>query len=646
MTAPRASARFPITELTHSHERTPQLGWNQFSELLHVHLREQNYEISAREKIALISCAAILSASHTAENEKFVSAFLVHVALLEHTNLVQRSFPRPAKEANPRHARFFAEFSYIAIDLIQHWRDSPDEQLTNRDIFDLVDGRLYRHVFDRLDSINLIVDVGPYARCVRALVGVHVLTTCSPAVSLRKAKQLGSLWPRLDRGTEHVGQMRTVLPFSHPVLDKYLSEVRLETDSVKEPKATSRIFHELTHWHNAKRPLDPKQARQPLGFHARKRNQKFMADTIAYSASLTNASGKNIDPEIIVTQVETARQSAQRKNPKPQYGPRPSKTKKEPSGRQAALDAAKALQAKKLKTKSSDALANWDRLCGEFERERDLVKRYIKVSRYFQGVPTSDRQVVEAEVLLYLCNTLALLRSSPGYRMEPRGLSILALAWAHARELLNFPMNTITGVYMSQLAGALGLPVSSTAASSVVRKLPFKMPLADLLLLPAKTAEFRLEHCGPYLERSFDSRSDTRVPFHPDAWQREVLDAIDQNKSLFVVAPTSAGKTFISFYAMKKVLLSSDSDILVYVAPTKALVNQIAAEIQARFSKSYRQDGRSVSGDSYKRLSCQYPGRLSDLCHGATCIADHAPVSVQRTEPCFVGAKSEAYHLR
>jgi superfamily II RNA helicase len=96
------------------------------------------------------------------------------------------------------------------------------------------------------------------------------------------------------------------------------------------------------------------------------------------------------------------------------------------------------------------------------------------------------------------------------------------------------------------------------------------------------------------LERGFDSAPDRRVPFSPDGWQSRVLDAIDANKSLFVVAPTSSGKTFISFYAMKKVLQSSDDDILVYVAPTKALVNQIAAEVQARFSKAYSKAGRSV----------------------------------------------------
>jgi len=45
---------------------------------------------------------------------------------------------------------------------------------------------------------------------------------------------------------------------------------------------------------------------------------------------------------------------------------------------------------------------------------------------------------------------------------------------------------------------------------------------------------------------------------------------------------------------MRKVLESNDNDVLVYVAPTKALVNQIAAEIQARYSKKFKFGGKSV----------------------------------------------------
>lgn len=58
---------------------------------------------------------------------------------------------------------------------------------------------------------------------------------------------------------------------------------------------------------------------------------------------------------------------------------------------------------------------------------------------------------------------------------------------------------------------------------------------------------------GEHMVRSLDSKPDSRVNFEPDAWQRDVLDKIDRDESMLIVAPTSSGKTFISFAAMEKV---------------------------------------------------------------------------------------------
>lgn len=70
----------------------------------------------------------------------------------------------------------------------------------------------------------------------------------------------------------------------------------------------------------------------------------------------------------------------------------------------------------------------------------------------------------------------------------------------------------------------------------------------------------------------------------------------DRGNSWSVVTPTSFGKTYISFSAMKKVLEESNS-VLVYVTPTKVLINQTAPRINAHYSKShYGKTGKSVYG--------------------------------------------------
>ncbi|KAJ4307321.1 hypothetical protein N0V88_000704 [Collariella sp. IMI 366227] len=253
----------------------------------------------------------------------------------------------------------------------------------------------------------------------------------------------------------------------------------------------------MTHWHNSKVPLDPKHVPKAKGYFAAKRHQQFMSDTIAYSASLSGASGKNIEPESIVVQNLLAKLKiptrAKEQTPR---------TKKEPpkSNKQKALEYGKALQLEKLAIKSHSVVAIWKERCLEFDKQPLLFRRYLRAEKYASNLSSANWQIIGAEVLLYLGDVL------------------------------------------------------------------------------------------------FDSAPDPRVPsFHPDAWQRKVLDAIDANKSVLAVAPTSASKTFISFYAMKKVLQANDDDILVYVAPTKALVNQIAAEVQARFSKHYgNRAGKSV----------------------------------------------------
>ncbi len=89
---------------------------------------------------------------------------------------------------------------------------------------------------------------------------------------------------------------------------------------------------------------------------------------------------------------------------------------------------------------------------------------------------------------------------------------------------------------------------------------------------------------------------DSRVRFQPDPWQVDLLNAVDAKESCVVVAATSAGKTFVQYYAMRKVLKESDDALCVYVCPTKALCHQVLAGVDARFQKHYAEPTSVVAG--------------------------------------------------
>lgn len=114
----------------------------------------------------------------------------------------------------------------------------------------------------------------------------------------------------------------------------------------------------------------------------------------------------------------------------------------------------------------------------------------------------------------------------------------------------------------------------------------------------ASNEAYQLEHMPDLLKRP-EGEADPRVSaFHPDDWQAELLDIVDNGDSALICAPTSSGKTFISFYVMEQVLRerTRGQGVVVYVAPSKALVNQVQADIVARYKKSYKNDGRRMCG--------------------------------------------------
>ena len=107
---------------------------------------------------------------------------------------------------------------------------------------------------------------------------------------------------------------------------------------------------------------------------------------------------------------------------------------------------------------------------------------------------------------------------------------------------------------------------------------------------------FQMSKMGHLFDRS-TGEPDSRVAFSPDPWQREMLDSVDRRESILCCAPTSAGKTFISYYCMKEVVYGSVNDVVVYVAPTRALCNQAAQDVYSIFqNRKYNEGGWSLFG--------------------------------------------------
>ncbi|KAL1860353.1 hypothetical protein Daus18300_009266 [Diaporthe australafricana] len=569
---------------------------------------EDGQPLSLREAVS-IHALAIMATEHKeapAKFSAFASAFIVHLVLMRQLPLSQRSFDAAQDRDEADKGAFLAQFSTTSTGLLDQFGST-----LQWDLFDLVDGRLLGYVLSQKPQIpkSLVAEAHAYAKKISELTGVSVEGSL-PA--LETATDL--VQHDLKNGEASIRE-HGVLLFSQPALNDYLQDIHLVPTDSSEKETVPKIFRELTHWHNARVSVANRRAPPPKNWREMRADQKMMASTIAYSASLTNASGKRIEPEVIIGGINRDQNAPPKKENKQeakkevkkdnedskstkQTAQKGGKKGKAKSGKELAREAAQALQEKKASSKTNDRLANWEQQCNRLTQEPDLVKRYLKTIKYLNTMSGDIASSIGAEVSLYACNILATILAQAGDSPQTRK-SITALIWSIIQSVDNSNLSPPTAKMLNLLASSLQFPAEFTTdpSSPATRKLPFSCVFDvknGVTNLAPVNLDFQLQHCGPFLERSFDPAPDPRVPFNPDGWQRNVLNAIDEDKSLFVVAPTSAGKTFISFYAMRKVLKESDDGVLVYVAPTKALVNQIAAEIQARFTKSYKHDGRSV----------------------------------------------------
>lgn len=382
--------------------------------------------LTARDIITLCALSRVLQSGQQKSKIR-AAVHLAHLVILRYCKLAQRSVNIPRVPLGPFHDAYMREFTASASCALWGWFDGEFAS-AQWDAFDLFDGRIYHHVAMRFADLTfpdpLHRDIMQLAEILKQLSGMD--TTGQVPARTQQQHAQAEISDKTEQTSAVQGQaIIPVLPFSHPVLDPFLQPVQVKTAELSKPPLASNIFQELTHWHNSKKPLDPKFIPKAPGFFTRKRNQKLMADTIAYSASLTGSSGKIIDPEIIVVQTPTIE-----KKPKVSGGSRQkgeatlkdttgAKAKvtlngKQPvkSGKQKGLEAAEALKAGKTQEKLVAVIASWAKQCAEFEKEDSLIRKYVRAQKYLLGLSTEHATTVGSEVSLYICHVLTLLGAS------------------------------------------------------------------------------------------------------------------------------------------------------------------------------------------------------------------------------------------
>ncbi|QRV75685.1 DEAD/DEAH box helicase [Ceratobasidium sp. AG-Ba] len=424
-----------------------------------------------------------------------------------------------------------------------------------------------------------------------------------------------------------------LLYFSHPILDPYLKTVFFEGAKIPEDPNTPRTrieelcdipFTDTKHWHNSKSILpkhlggadDTEDGRLTSWERMKRlrREQRFMSNMQRHAQTLTGAKGTPINRIVIseagkgslVNHDSIAPKNACNSTPSTSAKKSLAQNKKAKVPQLSSSDKLKAkIAADKQVKKTSEDEIWWLSQLKLLESMGSLFERKRCVDSMLRG-KRCEKGWLRVEVLLYQIHLMLLTWISANDNEDQAVRLDRTVTLLHATHTLRdcpdlFPT---AALLVKDVLCALGFHMFSPPAAKVQedRELSFKFikvlkrksgtRIYEYIGITESPIDFQLKAYGVYMDRSMDSRPDRRVTFEPDGWQRQVLDNVDRNISTLVVAPTSAGKTFSCFYAMEKVLREGNDGIIVYVSPTKALCQQIAADIYARFSKKMK--GKTV----------------------------------------------------
>ncbi|XP_029460015.1 LOW QUALITY PROTEIN: probable ATP-dependent RNA helicase DDX60 [Rhinatrema bivittatum] len=427
----------------------------------------------------------------------------------------------------------------------------------------------YQHLWNAVFSLVGKCEIGqsfPLRQTSKPLLKVNKIPFQEP----KEIPNIGLIKIQSDLVDDYAGDVLKDLPFLHSNDPAVLSLVK------------RKAFDELRHWHSGK-PIksdvircnfygEPKDPRLIARYQKMKEYYRFYGQTLEGNISTTITTHKDKPKGVSTASKDT-------------------KTPHEYSFVSKTIWDRFAEQNKKgLKVKEGEnELQQWTAIFSSIERDiiNNLPSGISRLDRYLKTCQSNSRKLTAEMAGLDACFGVW-VEHCKKQGEDSKDLSIVVQIMRRVHNIL--------GKYQELLQ-----PGECQVVAKYLKYLGFKNLACSLdptqikgeeskkftkFIVGMGAARFQLQYMGHYLHREERSDPDPRVKhFIPDTWQRELLDAVDNNESAVIVAPTSSGKTYASYYCMEKVLKESNDGIVVYVAPTKALVNQVVATVYNRFIK-------------------------------------------------------------
>ena len=556
-------------------------------------LKDSKVEIYTTEALHLVSLSRLFAKSEYDHLLPMVSPFLLHLAMLRHLTLPQRHIatgksPSVETATDAKFDEFFnaviAQNFYVLdssefVSLVKMNAEIKDEA---RGFEDFLDGRLFKAIVTN----GVHIDEVPDSIRKSFLELTAVLKSLLPSDRAIPTIQSDAKMEKAPQDAPQVARSLQVLPFHSPVFQSHLAGIQLDFDvpssGVSTEPAQSLFEKALyeTHWHNTGL-IDESRLERRVSRAQKKESWMLRRDQIASARMRDNAlslagSGGALVPEKIIPRSTTGEPKG--KGPAAGGGPKPKEKAKEspkkaPGGKKTAggkkgkpskadmiIAANIQLKTAKLSRKSVDA---WKLQYQEISNLSDVRAKISHLDGYIKR-STDEAMTVEARLLkcIFLFDIWKASYFSKDSNPPPEGRNVVAVLFNEAKQIVASPNLTArVNQHLETLFAALGFPKFAPKASTAT--LPATPPIITFPVAKIGKSgsaavgmgltEFQLRHCGLYMDRNLGSKQDSRVKFEPDAWQVKVLDALDEDKSVFVVAPTSAGKTFIAYYAMEKV---------------------------------------------------------------------------------------------